>query len=141
MRNTTVHRAHKARKLSPAIQRAVERREAIERDFTPIEKLLVKTAVALKYVSRQIEDTEPEDTIFVIELNNAICERARAKRTGNPPAEVLVPLVERIYRMCVNQLAEPEMAEFDTGVLMGIATIIEEVMPGHANGADGYTGI
>lgn len=114
-------------------------RELAARDLTPIESRFMKSAERLNYLSGQMEDVAPEDVVFILNLDVAIDRRKRQLRTGNPPVEVLVPLVERIYRMCVNQLAEPE--EFDTAVLMVIATIIEEVMPGPANGAGAYTGI
>ena len=50
------------------------------RDFTPIEKLFVQSADVLSQISRQIGDTEPEDTVFVIGLERAAT--ARAKKLG-----------------------------------------------------------
>ena len=56
------------------------RSAALEREFTPIEKLFVQSADVLSQISRQIGDTEPEDTVFVIGLERAAT--ARAKKLG-----------------------------------------------------------
>jgi hypothetical protein len=72
---------HRARKLSPAIQRAVERRERLEREFTPIEKLFIESVSVLSQIGREIE-TEPEDTVFVIALDLAAEARAKKLEPG-----------------------------------------------------------
>jgi len=59
---------NRARKLSPAIQRAVERRDRIEREFTQIERAFIQSADVLEQFGKQL-GTSPQDTIFAIELN------------------------------------------------------------------------
>lgn len=48
-----------------------EQRENAARDFTPIEKLFIESVSVLSQISRQIGNTEPEDTVFVIALERA----------------------------------------------------------------------
>jgi hypothetical protein len=129
---------HKARKLSPAIKRAVEGRERVEREFTPIEVYFINSADHLAQIGRQA-GTEPEDTLFFFQLATAAGLRNREIQEMAGWPHMVCPTCNAMYPPGFDSCGMHK----DCRIPLRAATPEEEKRWGQFAGwkRDGYTGI